>query len=146
LILNVLNFPAAPFGTEEFLTVQYGKAGHNYTLDDQGQPVTRATNELFPITLFPANPHSMYAPGFPDVVRHECAYGAAVAENVVLNAATGLFSETEVGKSQQLGRHLSQALGDVIQGRAKVSSWPDVVKGWRSKGGDDIRAEYEEAA
>src|SRR5699024_6500317 len=88
LILNVLNITAAPFGTEEFLTVQYGKEGHNYTLDDQGQPVTKATNELFPITLFPGTPNFMYAPGCPDVVRNECAYGAAVAENVVLNAAT----------------------------------------------------------
>lgn len=147
LLLQVLNFTSAPFGTKEFLSVQYGKEGHNFTIDDDGQPIPnpKTTNELFPITLFPGNPNFMYAPGFPEIVKNECAYETEVADNVVLNASTGLFSETEVGKSQQLGRHLTQAIGDIIQGRAKVDGWAGVVENWRKKGGDDIRKEYEEA-
>ncbi|HIT74508.1 MAG TPA: hypothetical protein IAA98_02890 [Candidatus Avipropionibacterium avicola] len=146
-VLQVLNYTAAPFGTKEYLSVQYGKEGRNFTFDDDGQPIPNpeTSNEMFPITLFPGNPNFMYAPEFPDVVRNECDYEATVGDNVRLNASTGLISETEISKSGQLDREITLAVGDIIQGRKPVSSWADTVATWRSKGGDQMRTEYEEA-
>lgn len=145
LILNVLNYIAAAFGTQEHLHVQYGKEGHNYTLDEDGQPEAnpKITNELFPITRFPGTSSFLYAPGFPEVTEAECAFEQAVAGDVVLDASAGLYSETAIDKQQQLDRDLTMAVGDIIQGRTPVSDWPKVVQTWAGKGGDQIRQEYE---
>lgn len=147
-VLRLLNFTASHFGTEEFLTVQYGKEGYNYELDSDGQPVAneRGQKELFPITLFPGALVHHYAPDFPEVVKNECAYEAEASQKVILNAAAGLFSATASQKQAQLDKHIDAALGAVIQGHKKVSEWPDVVKTWAAKGGDQIRKEYEEAS
>lgn len=148
LILRTLNYCAAPFGTKEFLTVQYGKEGYNYDLDSAGQPIARKSgaNEIFPITLFPGNPPFNYAPGFNEVVEAECAYEAEVSKKVVLDASTGLFSAAAIDKDSGLTKQINIAIGDIIQGRKPVSDWAQVVKDWAARGGDEIRKEYEEAA
>lgn len=147
-VLRLLNFTASHFGTEEFLTVQYGKEGVNYELDSDGQPVVKPNgrNELFPITLFPGALVRHYAPDFPEVVKNECAYEAEVSKNVILNAAAGLFSSTATQKGAQLAKHIEASFAEVVQGHRKVSEWADVVKAWAAKGGDQIRKEYEEAS
>ena len=148
LILRMLNYTAASFGTQEFLDVQFGKEGHNYELDGDGQPVQKESgrHEIFPITLFPGTLVRHYSPDFPDVVKNETAYEAEVSQKVVLDASDGLFSATAIDKQALLTKHIETALGEVIQGRKKVSDWESVVKDWAAKGGDTIRKEYEEAS
>lgn len=146
VILSMINYLAAPFGTQEYLSVQYGLEGHNYNLDDDGQPIPdpSATNELFPVTTFPGSPNFMYSPEFPEVAEAECNYEAEVGDNVVLNPTSGMNSETEIAKGQQLAQQINLAIGDIIQGRKDVSSWTQVVEDWKTKGGDTIRAEFQE--
>ncbi|HEU0166396.1 MAG TPA: hypothetical protein VFS62_01375, partial [Chloroflexota bacterium] len=38
LLLNILNYIVAPFGSQEYLNVQYGVKGQDYNLDDNGNP------------------------------------------------------------------------------------------------------------
>jgi putative aldouronate transport system substrate-binding protein len=145
LVLRMLNWTGASFGTKEYLAVQFGEEGHNYTLDAKGQPITnpKFSNELFPVTGFPGTTQFMYAAGFPEVVDNECAYEKAVSDKVVLDASAGLFSDTALNQGANLSRNITNAIGDIIQGRRPVSSWPGVVKDWAAKGGDQIRKEYE---
>lgn len=147
LILRMLNYTAASFGTEEFLTAQFGKEGYDHTLDSDGQPVMTEAGrgEQFPITLFPGTLVRHYAANFPEVVKNETAYEAEVSQKVILNASDGLFSPTAVDKEAGLTKLTDTAISEIIQGRKKVSDWPAVVKDWAAKGGDEIRKEYEEA-
>ncbi|MGD7706781.1 hypothetical protein [Microlunatus sp. Y2014] len=148
LILRLLNYFASPFGTAEYLVVQYGKEGHDFTIDADRQivPTANAANEIFPITLFPGTPQFNYSAGYPEVVEAECAYEAEASKVTVENAAEGLFSQTANDKSAQLTRLITQEVSDIIQGRKEVSTWPSVVEEWAKDGGDEIRKEYEEAA
>src|SRR5699024_6724962 len=148
LILRMLNYTASSFGTQEFLNVQFGKEGYNYDLDADGQPVVKESgrHEIFPITLFPGTLVRHYSPEYPDVVKKECAYEAEVSQKVVLDASFGLFSATALDKESALGKQIQTAIGEVSQGRKKVSEWGDVVKDWAARGGDEIRKEYEEAS
>lgn len=145
VVLAMMNYLAAPFGTQEYLDVQYGKEGHNYNFDDEGQPIPDpdGVSEQFPVTLFPGNPNFMYSPEFPEVTQAECEYEAQVGGEVVPSAVRGLYSETQASKGQQLTKLTSQAQSDIIQGRKPVSSWSDVVEDWKRKGGDDMREEYQ---
>lgn len=145
VVLAMMNYLAAPFGTKEYLAVQYGKEGRNYTLDGDGQPIPdpEGAAEMFPVTLFPGSPNFMYSPEYPEITEAECAYEAEVGNEVRPNPVRGLYSDTQTAKGQQLAKQVSQATSDIIQGRKEVSSWTDVVKQWVSKGGDDIREEYQ---
>lgn len=148
LILRMLNFNAAPFGTKEYLTVQYGKEGHNYNFDADGQPVAteHGASETFPVTLFPGTLPFNYSPGHNDVVENECAYEAEVSKSVVLDASAGLFSSTAIDKQAGLSRQIAVEVSEIIQGRKPVSEWASVIKDWAAKGGDQMRQEYEAAA
>ncbi len=39
LLLNIINYLSAPFGTEEFLLLKYGVKGTDFDFDDKGNPV-----------------------------------------------------------------------------------------------------------
>ncbi|MFW6597574.1 hypothetical protein ACQBAU_03340 [Propionibacteriaceae bacterium Y2011] len=147
-VLRMLNYFASPFGSAEYLTVQHGKEGYDFNIDSDGQIVSteHAPNEIFPITLFPGTPAFNYSAGYPEVVEAECAYEAEASKSVVLNAADGLYSPTAIDKETGLSRKITQEISDIIQGRKQVSEWANVVKEFLADGGDDIRAEYEEAA
>jgi hypothetical protein len=40
---------------------------------------------------------------------------------------------------------LLDAKGELVTGRAALATFDDVLKSWRSNGGDQMRADYEQA-
>lgn len=146
-LLRVLNTLAAPFGSREYLAVQYGAENSDYTWDPaRGGPVTtqKATAEKIPVNYIPGTPNTYYAAGHPEVVQTACDYENIVLKSVAPWPTAGLYSPTADSKDATLNKQILSAVSDVVQGRKPLSSWSDTVKAWRSGGGDQIRAEYEE--
>ena len=56
----------------------------------------------------------------------------------------GLYSETEAAKGTQLSTKAEETRADIVLGRKPLSAWKDFLAGWKSGGGDKIRAEYQD--
>ncbi|MFF1921681.1 hypothetical protein ACFVW8_14040 [Streptomyces sp. NPDC058221] len=150
MILDVLNWAAAPFGTKEYTFRKYGIEGHDFEFRD-GDPIsTKAGNSETVLTYFPfgyftdAAPPIYYA-GFPDAADAVHENLRHSAESMILNAGYGLYSPTNAAKNAILASLLDNAAKDIYRGRAPVSSWDETMKTWRARGGDAIRREFEEA-
>ena len=145
-LLRLMNALAAPFGTREWLNVQYGKEGVDYNWKDGVGPVSteRGPREKIVANYLPGAPMVMYSPEFADVTRVECGHEAKVGPTALPYQTAGLYSSKDSSVGARLTLKMYNASLDVIAGRAPLSKWDAVVKDWRSGGGDAIRAEYED--
>jgi putative aldouronate transport system substrate-binding protein len=147
-LLKLLDFIAAPFGTAEYLVVNYGAEGHDYTLDHGQISVNRSTSDSEQTTVAAAGSQifaSTYIPGQPDAVNAEHQFLREVLAAVIDDPTVGLYSDTALGVGAAAANTLGQAQSDIIQGRKKVSSWDSAVSAWKKKAGNKMAAEYEQA-
>jgi putative aldouronate transport system substrate-binding protein len=149
-LLSILNLLGGPFGTSEYLLVNYGEEGVDYTLDPAtGNPATTDSYkpEQIPVNYLPGGGSDMvfYSGDDDESTKKACAYEAKVSKNVVADPTVGLFSATYGAKSTSLNTAIYAAEADVIVGRKSLADWKDVVATWRKNGGDDSRKEYEAA-
>lgn len=147
-ILRVLDFFAAPFGTKEYVTMNYGAADADYTLKGSDPVPTAAAQGEYPQGLLYCGSQeyvNIYVPGNEAAVRAEHDYLSKVLPTGVPNPTLGLYSETLATKGATANLTLLNAQADIIQGRRKLSEWDTIVKDWRQQAGDAMRGEYEKA-
>lgn len=146
-LLSVLNWMAAPFGTEEYLFRKYGLRDVHHTLDGTDPILTdkgRSEVQLGLLYLTDA-PWPVYQPGMPEVTQTQYDQQMAVVPHALPNPTLGLYSETDSRKGGQIGKAIGDVESDILQGRQPVSAWDDAVAAWKADGGDAIRDEYQQA-
>lgn len=146
-LLRVANWLASPFGSQEYLFRKFGVSGHDHTIVD-GNPTLTSTglNEtLVPVFYVAESPSVLYDPGTPDATRKQHAYQKSVIPTGDPLPTVGLYSDTAVSDGAALTKEIDDTRNAVIQGRQPISAWTDAVRSWRTRGGDKIRAEYEES-
>jgi putative aldouronate transport system substrate-binding protein len=57
----------------------------------------------------------------------------------------GLYSRTDVSQGPVVNQGFIDGVADIVVGRRPLSDFDQLVKDWASKGGDTIRAEYQDA-
>ncbi|MGW8567067.1 extracellular solute-binding protein [Isoptericola sp. NPDC055881] len=146
-LLDVINYLAAPFGTEEHLFKTYGIEGVHYELDGTDPvPTEKGRTEVqLGLKYVVEGPWVNFQAGDPDVAQAEHDAQTAVVPTAVKNPVQGLFSETDSRKGGQIGERLGSVEADILAGRKPVSAWKPAVAAWRKGGGDTIRTEYEAA-
>jgi putative aldouronate transport system substrate-binding protein len=147
-LLRVLDWFAAPFGSEEFTFRRYGILGHDYTMVD-GAPTTNDTgaNEVQHLnaSYVAQCPLLLYIPGHEDATKDEYNFLSKLMKVTVDDPTIGLFSDTELTKGSTIKKAMQSLEKDIIFGHKPLSSWDDALRTWRSGGGDQIRKEYQEA-
>lgn len=149
-ILAIFNWLAAPFGSQEYLFRKFGLDGLHYTMTN-GNPVrtelgtteVTGTNGIIEYHLADG-PKVLFSPGLEEATRKANAYAQKIASFTEYDPTVGLYSDTSSQKGAQLEKNVAAARLEIIQGRKPVSAWDDAVKAWRTGGGDQIRAEFEE--
>ncbi len=68
-----------------------------------------------------------------------------MAKVAVGNPTAGIYSPAAAENGAPLNQMVADKYTEVVTGRAELDSWDQLIEDWRSQGGDDIRAEYEEA-
>lgn len=146
-LLSVLNYLAAPFGSEEYKFKMFGIEGVDHELQGSDPVLTEKgrTEVQLGLRYVGQGPWVNYSPGAPDVTKDQHEAEAASVPTAVKNPTTGLYSETQSRKGNQIGSALGDIENDIIQGRKPVSAWADAVKTWKKNGGDTMRDEYEKA-
>ncbi|OYN85329.1 hypothetical protein CGZ92_11050 [Parenemella sanctibonifatiensis] len=148
-LLKFADYLASPFGTREFLTVNYGVDGHNYTLEDgRVNRIADTAEELIsgPAYFGAANSVSLHVPGKPDATETLFNYCQEHIPNGVKNPSQGMFSETAVSDGAAANKRLNDVMGEIIQGRRQMTEWEAAVEEWKSDAGEQIGRELAEQA
>ncbi len=147
LILRVLNWLAAPFGTKEYLYRLYGKEGVDHKVNSTGDPVltkTGQTNTVIPIRYLADSPYAIYMPGRPQDADTQHKYQSLEIPTGIGNPTVGLFSNSYATKNATIDKNFNDGVNQIIQGRKPISELDSLVSAWRSGGGDAMRKEYQD--
>ncbi len=63
----------------------------------------------------------------------------------VSDPSIGLYSNTNAAKGNQLNQAVTDGLTEIVKGTQPLTAFDQVVRDWRSTGGDQIRAELEQS-
>ena len=147
-ILRVMNWLAAPFGSQEDLLLTNGLAGTHYNLDASGNPVaTPAWNaevNNVPWRYVVQHPQVIYYPGAGDFVKLEYGAEQALIPPGLADPSLGVASATNDAKGTKLNLAIMDTLGDLVAGRRPLSDYDQMVKDWQSNGGEQIRTEFQQ--
>jgi putative aldouronate transport system substrate-binding protein len=151
-VLRVLNFLAAPFGTQEYMINRFGVKDTDYTFDDSGNPtLTQQGATDIPGTpgqnwgYMASAPQVTYSPDRPDYGHYghdeQGPYNAAG----IADPTIGVSSPTDQAKGAQLSQMIFDRVSSIAAGRAPLSDLDQLVSDWRSQGGEQSRAEFQQA-
>lgn len=144
-LLSVADYLAAPYGSAEWLVVNDGLAGTDYTMVG-GNPVLTAQGNKEVATSFqflvtPPTP-STVIDGYTQVAKDATAWQG----DAVKKAVKPLFyamNVTEPSQYSSIGQAVEDTITDVKFGRKTIADYQDAVKTWQNKGGDKLRDFYD---
>ncbi len=147
-LLGILDFLAAPFGSQEFELISYGVQGSDFHYDDQGNPVLtdQGNAEIGPngsawYSLVRPSPY-YYSPADPRAPEIYQGYEKLLAPIGVEDASIGTFSPTFAAKGTILLDSIGGGAQDIIAGRRNLSEWDQLVKDWQTNGGNQMKDEF----
>lgn len=147
-ILRMADFLASPFGSQEYLMINFGAPGADYRLDAKGNPVATeqaARNLAVPWRFITAPQQAIYVVDDRETVRKSFDTYQAMVPIAVANPCQRLFSPTDSRKGEAIGQDVADTVISIIGGRSPMRDLGPALDQWRASGGDDIRREYEQA-
>jgi putative aldouronate transport system substrate-binding protein len=144
-LLSVLNYIAAPYGSKEWLTVNYGAEGVDYTMQGGNPVLTEQGNKEVATTYqFLVTPQAVTTvqQGYVDVAQSYAAWQAD-AVKYAYKPVFFAMNITEPAQYASIAKPVTDTIDDVKLGRKPISAFQDAVKTWRSSGGDQLRTFYD---
>lgn len=148
-LLRIVNYHAAPFGSEEYLFINFGFEGEQHTRNENGQ-LSRTekgqadVNEI-PATFFPTRVYN-----FPSSnVTEEGILGIQEITKDMLeigidNPTWTAYSETQATQAGVLNQFAIDSINGIVTGRQPLEALATYREEWKGRGGDQIRSELEE--
>jgi putative aldouronate transport system substrate-binding protein len=139
--LRIADFVAAPYGSREWLLINYGVEGVHWTKTAQGPTFTKTgIADVQPTTIpfLAAGPSVNANLGAPDITRAVCAWQA----EAVKYAAKSPFWNMNITVPKRLAtadaaQAVEDTIKDVVHGIKPVSSFQDALSTWKGSGGGD---------
>jgi putative aldouronate transport system substrate-binding protein len=145
-ILRIMNYLAAPFGTEEDMLLTYGLRDQDYSVDPSGNPVpTQAglTNAGYvPWQYVAHRPYVWYQADLPGYAKAAFDVEQILVGIGVQNPTTGFHSATQSKNGVAAEQAFYDGLADILFNRRPFSDFDQLVADWRRSVGDSIRQEY----
>ena len=146
-MLRILNWLAAPMGSQEYLLMNYGQKDVHWTPDAKGNPILNdrgRADSLVPFRYITQGPVALYYPKDPNYAQIMQDAEKAMFPYLSINPTDGYYSPTYQSRNPALERELSDKINDIVVGRQPMSYCDQVVREWRDGGGDTMRKEYEQ--
>ena len=145
-LLRIMNFLAAPFGSQEDLLLSYGLKDQDYTLDVKGNPVPTqdgiARAGYVPWRYIAQHPYVNYQADLPGFAKASYDVQQFLIPIGVNDPTDGFFSATAWGKGQTADVHFQDGVIDIILGRRPLSEYDDLLKAWQNEAGETVRKEF----
>jgi putative aldouronate transport system substrate-binding protein len=143
-LLGICNYFTAPWGSEEEVFLNWGIEGTHWNFDDNGLRVKTQQGEEEVIgsllggepVLFDANVDQ--AIEFQNMMFQQASQG-------VFSATNPLYSETLASKGAELNQLYTDRRYEIGTGSKDISEIETWLNDWKSRGGEDIRRELQEA-
>ncbi|MEV0272693.1 hypothetical protein AB0H43_28270 [Hamadaea sp. NPDC050747] len=143
--LAIANFLAAPYGSKEYLLVNFGAADVDYTMTG-GNPVLTQRGSKDVATSYQflvSGPQvSLVKNGFTQVVQDYAAWQADAVKHAVRPMFFAM-NVTEPAQYASIGQQVEDTIKDVRSGRKSIDDYRAAVVAWRKQGGDELRKFYE---
>lgn len=144
-LLRIMDYLAAPFGSEEQLFLGHGLEGVHHTLQPNG---TRVNNEraaeMNGLVYLLESEYRFYYPGAPGDTERAQQLSKEILAIGIENPTLGLSSDTAISKAAELNQLGNDRLTSIVTGREPLGALDNYVREWRQRGGDQIRKEYEQ--
>lgn len=144
--LDLADWCAAPFGTVENQLLQFGVEDTHFTVnDDTGawEKTTKGEQDVQPTYFFlGGRPVAITESQYPGYVESRVAWGNQAAQYLDEDIFAGIRIEEPVAL-QRANQPLEDRIQDILRGRSPLSDLDQVIQKWRSSGGDEGRAFYE---
>jgi putative aldouronate transport system substrate-binding protein len=146
-LLGILNFLAAPIGSEEHLLKNYGQEGGDYRFDANGNPVPtqQGVANLIPWGNMLNSAPVLYSARRPDYAAHLQEVEKQYASVGKYDASVGLYSATNQRQGVSIQFRFADGMIDIVAGRRPLSDFDVLLREWKTGGGDTIRTELESA-
>jgi putative aldouronate transport system substrate-binding protein len=147
-MLRILNYLAAPFGSEEAFLLEFGVRDIDYTLDANGNPVLTqqgVADTTVSWRYMAQRPQVLFDANDPEFARVAHADEETIMPVIIPDPSLGLISPTNQAKGGLLLKNFTDALVDFVVGRRPLSEYDSLVATWRSGGGDQMRTEFQQA-
>jgi putative aldouronate transport system substrate-binding protein len=143
-LLAITNYFGAPFGSEEYNFLVYGIEGVHHTLNDDGSRTLteEGDRDIFNPSLGGLN--VLYSPN-KEEIGYVQELMAAQTRVGLFSPTVNLYSPTATAMAGELGQLYTDTKIDISTGRADMDALDQLISDYMSRGGDEIRAEYEEA-
>ncbi|GAC1324590.1 MAG: extracellular solute-binding protein [Chloroflexota bacterium] len=147
-MLRILNYLAAPMGSQEYLLMNYGQKDVHWTPDEKGNPIANARGKadaLVPWRYITQGPVGLYYPKDAEYAGILQDAEKGIFPYVSINATDGYYSNANASKRPTLDRMLYEQINDIVIGRQPEGYFTEVIKTWRDLGGEQIRTEFQQA-
>jgi putative aldouronate transport system substrate-binding protein len=146
-LLRVLNYLFAPFGSEEFTFLNYGEVGvHSDEAEGGGYQINEKGIADRSALVYPfLSENYFFYPGVEGEAERAQQFNEEMARVAIGNPTAGIYSAAAAETGTQTAQLISDRYTEIVTGRAELDTWDQVIEEWRSRGGDEQRAEYEEA-
>jgi putative aldouronate transport system substrate-binding protein len=148
-MLRILNWLAAPFGSQEDQLLTFGLKGADYTIDDKGNPTLTPQGNTdanyVPWKYVVGHPFVFFSPDLPNYAKVMYDSEHMLMPSAVSDPTFGQVSVTNFSKGFTLTQAMNDGIVDIVVGRRPVSDYDQIVKDWQTNGGEQIRAEYQDS-
>jgi putative aldouronate transport system substrate-binding protein len=149
-LLRIMDWLAAPFGSEEDMLLKYGIAGQDYNLDPKGNPIQSQEglqrSGYVPWQYLSQHPYVQYQPDLPDYAKISFDVEQKLVNIGILDPTLQYYSKTQYSSTGiQAAKTFSDAINDIIWSRRPMTDFDGLVQTWRTSAGDQIRKEYLDA-
>jgi putative aldouronate transport system substrate-binding protein len=146
-LLRILDYLAAPFGSEEQLFMDNGIEGVHWEYNDQGAPISndKGRADRSDLTYFMGPLNVLFYGETPELGLDVQRVLIEAAEVGIDDPTAVLFSQTNVDQGPTLSQLGGDSITAIVTGREPLDALDAAIESWRSQGGDQIRQEFEEA-
>ncbi|MGH2559922.1 MAG: extracellular solute-binding protein [Thermomicrobiales bacterium] len=143
-LLRILDWWAAPFGSEEWRFKNYGLEGVHHDVGEDGSLVkTEQGNLEIGDFWHLASGEREYISSTSGGAKYMQDVTAEMLAIGVDDPTMGLYPEAVGEHGAELEQFLIDQQIAIISGRSPLDALTEMIDGWESRGGDQIRAEYE---
>ncbi len=146
-LLRILDYLRAPFGSEEANFLGAGIEGVHHTVNEAGARLVNDQGRLemgdLRGVMLPSDVY--YYPEEPELgpqIQQIALSSSALGRD---NPTIRLFSQTYVESGPSLEQFGVDRVAAMVTGRESLDNFDQAVADWRSRGGDQIREEFQQA-